>query len=72
MESDLVIPLFYSAYDPNSFSNRIMDLIASYVVGRNGITRDEAEAWTADLRQSGARGEYFFSLNRYLFLATRA
>jgi ubiquinone/menaquinone biosynthesis C-methylase UbiE len=72
VESQRVLPLFNPAYDPNSFSNRIMDLMVSFVVGRNGITRDEAEAWAADLRRSGARGEYFFSLNRYLFLALRA
>ena len=53
-------------------SNLMIDLIVSFVVGRNGIAREEAEAWAAELRQSGARGEYFFSLNRYLFLATRA
>jgi len=71
LESQQVIPIFNPTYDRNSFSNRIMDLIASFVIGRNGITREEAEAWTGGLRQSGERGEYFFSLNRYLFLATR-
>ncbi len=72
LESQQVIPIFNPTYDRNSFSNRIMDLIASFVIGRNGITREEAEAWAGELRQSGERGEYFFSLNRYLFLATRA
>jgi ubiquinone/menaquinone biosynthesis C-methylase UbiE len=72
LESQQVIPIFNPTYDRNSYSNRIMDLIASFVIGRNGITREEAEAWTGELRQSGERGEYFFSLNRYLFLATRA
>jgi len=71
VESQRVIPLFNPVFDPNSYSNRIMDLMVSFVAGRDGITRDEAEAWAADLRQSGARGEYFFSLNRYLFLAFR-
>jgi len=28
--------------------------------------------WAADLRERGAQGDYFFSLNRYLFRATRA
>lgn len=71
VESQQVIPLFNPAYDRNTYSNRMIDLIVSFVVGRNGITRDEAEAWAGELRQSGERGEYFFSLNRYLFLATR-
>lgn len=71
LESQRVIPLFNPAYDRNSYSNRIIDLIVPFVIDRNGITRDEAEAWAGELRQSGERGEYFFSLNRYLFLATR-
>ena len=71
LESQQVIPLFNPAYDRNSYSNRIIDLIVSFVTERKGITRDEAEAWAGELRQSGERGEYFFSLNRYLFLARR-
>jgi len=39
VESQRVIPLFNPTFDPNSYSNRIMDLILSFVVGRNGITR---------------------------------
>jgi ubiquinone/menaquinone biosynthesis C-methylase UbiE len=71
VESQQVLPLFNPAYDRNTYSNLMMDLIVSFVTGRNGITRDEAEAWAGELRRSGERGEYFFSLNRYLFLATR-
>ena len=29
----------------------------------------EAEAWEAELRELGARDEYFFSLGRFVFLA---
>jgi len=72
VESCQVMPLFNPTYDQNSFSNRIMDLIVPFVMERSGIARDEAEAWASDLRRSGERGEYFFSLNRYLFLAKSA
>lgn len=71
VELQQVIPLFNPAYDENTYSNRIIDLIVPFLIGRNGITRDEAEAWARELRQFGDRGEYFFSLNRYLFLAKR-
>ena len=64
-----VVPLFNPSYDPNTYSNRIIDLIVPFVSGRNGITRDEAEGWANELRQSGKHGSYFFSLNRYLFVA---
>ena len=35
------------------------------------VWRDQADAWTQDLRRLGRDGRYFFSLNRYLFLARR-
>jgi len=71
VESMTIIPLFNAEYDPNTYSNRVIDLIVRFVIDRNAITRDEAEAWARELRQSGERGEYFFSLNRYLFVATK-
>lgn len=46
--------------------------MADFVLGRQGITRDEVEAWTQDLEERGQEGDYFFSLNRYLFLADRS
>lgn len=64
-----VMPLFNSSYDANSFSNRIIDMIVPFVAGRNEITRDDAEGWAKELRQLGEQGEWFFSLNRYLFIA---
>ena len=45
--------------------------MADYAVTQGSLTRDQADAWTQDLRQLGQDGRYFFSLNRYLFLARR-
>jgi arsenite methyltransferase len=39
-------------------------IMADFVLGRQGITRDEVEAWTQDLEHLGQEGDYFFSLNR--------
>jgi arsenite methyltransferase len=36
-----------------------------------GVERDEVAAWASDLRDLARRGEYFFSLNRYVFLAVK-
>jgi arsenite methyltransferase len=47
-------------------------ILADFVLGRQGITRDEVEVWTRDLEERGQEGTYFFSLNRYLFLADRS
>jgi len=66
-----IIPLYNAEFDPNTYSNRIIDLIIPFVVGRRGITHDEAETWARQLRDCGQTGEYFFSLNRYFFLARK-
>ena len=71
VETERVIPLFNPAYNPNTYSNRVIETIVSFVSGKGGIGRAEAETWAKELRQAGERGEYFFSLNRYMFLAKR-
>lgn len=71
VEGQKIIPLFNSEFDPDTYSNRMIDLIASFVAGRSGITQDDAEAWAQELRSCGANGQYFFSLNRYFFLASK-
>lgn len=71
VEAQQVIPLLNTDYDPNTYSNRLVDIIVQFVAGRNGITRDDAEMWAKEVRQLGEQGEYFFSLNRYMFLAKK-
>lgn len=67
-----VIPLLNPHFQPNTFSYGMIRLIASFVAGRQGVTREEAEAWAAEFEDLGARGEYFFSLNRYMFVAVKS
>ena len=55
--------------DGGNFSSGVIPLIAGFVAGRRGVSAAEADAWAADL--VGRTDDYFFSLNRYLFLATR-
>ncbi len=45
--------------------------LAAYASKHGLVPREEADAWVADLQELGQRGEYFFSLNRYLFFARR-
>jgi hypothetical protein len=69
VDSVRVLPLLEVGYGPRTFSAALLDLVASFVVGRNGLTAAEVEAWSADLQSLGP--EYFFSLNRYVFGGTR-
>ena len=63
------IPLLNLGYDPNTLSAGLMGFITKFVPGRQGLTEADAKAWADDLK--GLGDEYFFSLNRYLFLAVR-
>ncbi len=66
-----VVPIFNPELDANTYSYGLITLITAFTPGRQGVTREEAEAWAEDLRRLGTGGLYFFSLNRYLFLAVK-
>jgi arsenite methyltransferase len=55
-------------WDPGAFSAGLVDMMATYVPGHGGVSEAETAAWADDLRSMGRDG--FFSLGRYLFLAT--
>jgi len=64
-----VVPLVNLGWDPQTYSVGMLPVLGRHAAPALGeaVTR----AWAADLRELGARGEYFFSLNRYLFCARR-
>lgn len=70
-EEQTVIPLFNPTFDEDNFSNHMIDLIGTFVRGRQEINDHEADAWAKELRQQGKQGDYFFSLNRYVFVASK-
>ena len=55
-----------------TYSPGMIDLVARFVASRGGMSEEEAARWADDVRSQAPRGEYFFSLSRYLFLAERA
>jgi arsenite methyltransferase len=65
-----VYAMFNAQPAPDAFSTMYMDTIARFVVGRQGLREADAAAWLADLRARGDEGDYLFSINRYVFLAT--
>ncbi|HEY3954622.1 MAG TPA: methyltransferase domain-containing protein [Streptosporangiaceae bacterium] len=66
-----VLVLFNPDYDANTYSLTNARILADFVTGRDGLTRQDIQEWEADLRHLGETGTYFFSLNRYLFAATK-
>jgi ubiquinone/menaquinone biosynthesis C-methylase UbiE len=71
VQSEKIIPICNAEFSQETYSNRLIDLIIPFVVNTGNITTNEAEAWAQDLRKCGQNGEYFFSLNRYFFLAKK-
>ena len=64
-----VVPLLNTSYSENSFSAGLIGFITAFLAGRGGVTADEVAAWADDLTSLGR--DYFFSLNRYLFIASK-
>jgi SAM-dependent methyltransferase len=64
-----VVPILNAGYDRNTYSAGLVRIIAEFVPGRRGVTEAEAAEWADELVELG--DDYFFSLNRYLFVAER-
>jgi arsenite methyltransferase len=71
LERREVLVLFNPEYDPDTYSVANGQIMADFAVTQGRMPREEAEAWLRDLQRLGRQGRYFFSLNRYLFLATK-
>jgi arsenite methyltransferase len=63
-----VLAILNHPYDADTYSAGMIPMVASYVAGRRDVTEAEAAAWADEL--TGLNEDYFFSLNRYVFVAT--
>lgn len=63
--------IFNPDYDQDSYSYGVIDFIESYIKGTEDELHDEIDSWVAELRQLGENGDYFFSLNRYIFVVIK-
>ena len=66
-----IVPILNTTYDATTFSYNIAPLIAAFVPGRGDVSEAEATAWLNDLAALHHQGRSFFSVNRYLFAASR-
>jgi arsenite methyltransferase len=71
LQEQTIIPLFNPAFGEATFSNRMIDMIGPFVIGRKGVKAEEVDAWSRELRELGKEGKYFFSLNRYVFIGVK-
>jgi ubiquinone/menaquinone biosynthesis C-methylase UbiE len=66
-----VLPLYNPAAREDSYSYRMVALIADFVARAGGAAASDTAGWVTELEAEAAAGQWFFSLNRYLFAATR-
>jgi ubiquinone/menaquinone biosynthesis C-methylase UbiE len=48
-----------------------LPMIAAFVPGHQGVTKEEAKAWEADQHDLAGRGEFFYSCSQFCFTATK-
>jgi len=60
-----------SRFDRQTFGPALIPFIATFVAGRNDLTKQDAEAWVAEQERLGDRGEFFFSMTQFCFTATK-
>jgi arsenite methyltransferase len=65
------IPMFNPEYRENTYGKGLLAIMATFAVGRKGVSQEEADAWLAEFAQLDKQGKFFFSLNRYLFVADK-
>jgi arsenite methyltransferase len=66
-----IVPILSVRSNHDTYSQGMAELIAGFVPGRQGLTEADAAVWKDDLNDLSDSGEYFFSLNRYLFRAVK-
>jgi ubiquinone/menaquinone biosynthesis C-methylase UbiE len=65
------IPMFNPEFRDNTYGKGMLTMMASFAPGRKGVSQSEAEAWFAEFEKLNVQGRFFFSLNRYLFVAEK-
>lgn len=65
------IPMFNPEFEDRTYGKGMLEVIARFAPGRKGVSQREAEEWLAEFAKLGAEGRFFFSLNRYLFVAKK-
>ena len=59
-------------FDPDEYyGSALVPFIGAFVAGRQGIPPEEAEAWVAEQRELGKRGEFYFAVIQSCFTARK-
>lgn len=58
-------------FDPGTYGAATIPFIGTFVAGRRGISDEQAQAWVAEQRELGERGEFYFACTQFCFTAAK-
>jgi arsenite methyltransferase len=64
-------PFVTIEFDRDSYGAAVVPFIGAFVAGREGVAEEEAEAWVAEQRRLGERGEFYFAVLQSCFTARK-
>ena len=65
------IPLLNTEFDPGNFSVSSLNWLSGNAYKQGSITKEQSAQWRDDLAELGDKGEYFFCVNRFLFVGEK-
>lgn len=69
-----IVPMLSVGFQPHSYAAGIMRAIRSFVRGnaeKHGLSQEDIQKWYDDQLHLAELGAFFFSVNRYMFVATK-
>lgn len=67
-----VFPILNLQWDDQFYSKGLAGLIREFVARKNETPTEELRSWYDEFSRLGDAGRYFFSANRYIFLASKS
>jgi SAM-dependent methyltransferase len=64
-------PFATCEFDHETYGGALVPFVGTFVVGRNGVTDEEAQAWVVEQQQLGEHGAFYFASTQLCFMATK-
>ena len=71
VRSTTAIPIMNTGWTAEEFSYHLVPMMSGFAAGSGRVSKEDAKGWLEEMRELGAAGRYFFSLNRYLVVADK-
>jgi arsenite methyltransferase len=67
----IVFPILNLRWDDEAYGKGLAGLIRDFVGRKNELPADDLRGWYDEFARLNEAGRYFFSSNRYIFLASK-